>query len=277
MKTEVLNITPEMAKEFLKKNLFKNRPINEKHVDECCDAMLRGQWKLTGQAIQFSEFGNLIDGQHRLSALIKADVTLPFLVVYEVRESVFDVLDQGKNRSGSDVLAISGATNTGTSSAIIRAYLYMRKTNTPSLASNLTRYKSLRSYKVTNTDVLKFYNENTEACDYAVKVAKASYHKFKVLGRTVYGSLFLYLTKSRMHSEDKVVNFFKQLSTGADITCNSIILLRQKLINDTASKIYYIDGKTKNKMLAQTWNDYLTGKNDRARLIIDHEKTYNYL
>jgi hypothetical protein len=96
MKTEVLNITPEMAKEFLSRNKAVNRPINKRQVEMYCDSMKRGQWKLTGQSIQISEFGNLIDGQHRLTALIKADVTLPFLVVYEVRESSFHVLDQGE-------------------------------------------------------------------------------------------------------------------------------------------------------------------------------------
>ena len=64
-------ITPELAAEFLKKNK-SNRPLSSKHVIALAGSIERGEWMFTGESIKFSESDTLLDGQHRLSAIVMA-------------------------------------------------------------------------------------------------------------------------------------------------------------------------------------------------------------
>jgi hypothetical protein len=50
----------------------------------------------------------MVDGQHRLAAIIEADVPVDITVFTEVPDGAFDVLDTGKRRNAADVLAIEG-------------------------------------------------------------------------------------------------------------------------------------------------------------------------
>ncbi|NCC66460.1 MAG: hypothetical protein EOM15_17640 [Spirochaetia bacterium] len=73
-------ITPEMATRMLSGNK-DNRAINKSRVTLYAKAMKEGRWVENGQTIIISTDGFLIDGQHRLTALVAAGVTLEMLVV----------------------------------------------------------------------------------------------------------------------------------------------------------------------------------------------------
>jgi hypothetical protein len=72
------------------------------------DAMSRGDWTVTRQGIALDVNSVLVDGQHRLAAIVEADVAVDMTVFTEVNEGTFDVLDTGKRRNAADVLAIEG-------------------------------------------------------------------------------------------------------------------------------------------------------------------------
>jgi hypothetical protein len=77
-------------------------------VRSFAEAMRRGEWLVTHQGIAFDVNGVLVDGQHRLAAVIEADQPVEMTVFTEVPEGAFDVLDTGKRRTAADVLAIEG-------------------------------------------------------------------------------------------------------------------------------------------------------------------------
>jgi hypothetical protein len=89
----------------------KQRHLSERRVEKFANAMLKGQWHLTHQTIGLDSNGILIDGQHRLAAVVASDTVQQFLVVYESDPDTFDVIDTGAARSPSDSLAIAGYTN----------------------------------------------------------------------------------------------------------------------------------------------------------------------
>lgn len=68
IKTEIVNLTPDIASRMLNTNQ-RNRPLKNNVVKQYAAAMLRGEWKLNGETIIISRDGNLLDGQHRISAL----------------------------------------------------------------------------------------------------------------------------------------------------------------------------------------------------------------
>jgi len=71
MKTLVESISPTRAKEILLAN-NGNRLISWGWVRKLAGMMTRGEWLLTHQGIAFDVYGVLIDGQHRLEAIIIA-------------------------------------------------------------------------------------------------------------------------------------------------------------------------------------------------------------
>jgi hypothetical protein len=73
-------INPEEAQAYLDNNA-KHRPIKEKKVDAYMTEMADGRWRLNGKTICFDTDGRLLNGQHRLSAVVKSGVSLTTVVV----------------------------------------------------------------------------------------------------------------------------------------------------------------------------------------------------
>jgi hypothetical protein len=119
MRSRVQTITPAKAAELLEANTT-NRPLSRPVVKAFAEAMERGDWMVTHQGIAFDVNGVLVDGQHRLAAVIEADVPVEMTVFTEVDEGTFDVLDTGKRRTAADVLAIEGERSSATLAAMVR-------------------------------------------------------------------------------------------------------------------------------------------------------------
>lgn len=102
----IRTIDPVMAKELLMGQRL-NRNLSSVTVSRYKKFMEQGQWTLNGEPIIFG--GNkLIDGQHRLSACIKSNTTFQAVWIELRDDGAFKTLNQGKRRSGADVLSIAG-------------------------------------------------------------------------------------------------------------------------------------------------------------------------
>lgn len=110
MKTELVPVTPSLAREWLMNKNTKNRPLRPSHVETLRESLVRGEQVTTHQGIAFDAEGVLIDGQHRLAAVSKMPegFVWPLLVTWGLdRESVFPVVDYTQSkRSTSDVLQV---------------------------------------------------------------------------------------------------------------------------------------------------------------------------
>lgn len=106
MTPQVQLITPEMAKVYLSKNI-NNRQQRGWYVSCLAKAIKRGDWILTHQGIGISKSGRLLDGQHRLQAIIEANTPVPMLVSTGVSDEAYKVLDNGIKRTLSDLTNIN--------------------------------------------------------------------------------------------------------------------------------------------------------------------------
>lgn len=104
---EVVSVTPAIAGEWLGKNA-KNRNVSQAAVDLYATDMFNGDWNFTGEPLKFDTKGNLIDGQHRLLAVLKSGKTTSFLVVRGLAAVAQDFMDSGKKRSAADMLTLRG-------------------------------------------------------------------------------------------------------------------------------------------------------------------------
>lgn len=83
MRFEVCSITPVRAELMLQHN-FGNRPhVRKSHVDFLSREMLQGAWKVTHEAICIGRNGNVIDGQHRLHAIVQSGCTIETTVCWD--------------------------------------------------------------------------------------------------------------------------------------------------------------------------------------------------
>lgn len=108
----VVQMTEAMAREYLLANTG-NRNIREPHVQQLARDMVEGRWRLSTDAVGFDTHGRLVNGQHRLTALIRAaevqpDITIPLMVIRGLSTEVFRVLDQGRLRPAATVLSLDG-------------------------------------------------------------------------------------------------------------------------------------------------------------------------
>jgi len=100
IKTEIVFVTPEIAKQFLGNNdpAFNRRPVKS-HVNEIADAILSGGWVPSHQGIAFDDSGRLLDGQHRLMAVVKANTGVWMQVNRGVPQESFFYIDTSKRRT----------------------------------------------------------------------------------------------------------------------------------------------------------------------------------
>ena len=123
--TKVMMVTPQLAQQWLNDHNFGNRKLRTSRVDIYAQAMRRGEWMLTGEAIIFDEKGRLANGQNRLTAVVQANVSAPFLVVWGSPEEAFHQMDSGLSRSLSDVAPPWARQPSTTAFANVMLYGYM--------------------------------------------------------------------------------------------------------------------------------------------------------
>lgn len=132
----VVDITPDIAKKWLAQNTH-NRNLRERVVNGYAADMRDGNWVEDGQSIRFAKGdvvlldkppitgGALLDGQHRLSAIVKADVAVRMLVVSNLLDSTQETMDTGAKRSLGDVLKLRGEERyVPLAAVLLRVYLW---------------------------------------------------------------------------------------------------------------------------------------------------------
>lgn len=119
-------IDPDEAEEILGGNV-NNRHVRHSKVTRYARAILSDQWTLNGETVKISDSGKLLDGQHRLLAVIEAQYPASFVVVRGLPESAQETIDIGDKRTLSDTLMLRGEPNANNlAAALMTAYRVSR-------------------------------------------------------------------------------------------------------------------------------------------------------
>ena len=82
---------------------------------------LKGRWKITGHGISLDPDGNVLDGQHRLMAIIAYGFPVETIVVIGIEPGAQQYMDTGRSRKISDILKMfDGVKNAGRTVATVR-------------------------------------------------------------------------------------------------------------------------------------------------------------
>lgn len=118
-RVETLKVSPTLAKKWLATN-HDNRPIRNYLVTAMAFDMSNDEWDDNGETIKFDENGELIDGQHRLLAVVEAKKTVEMLVVWGLKRKSQDTIDTGAKRTFADNLIRRKEKNAFALAAIVR-------------------------------------------------------------------------------------------------------------------------------------------------------------
>lgn len=151
----VIEVTPQLAAKWLEGNTH-NRPLRQTSVDRYAADMKAGRWLLTHQGIAFDQNGVLLDGQHRLWAIVEANVTIKFRVFFNEPSESRWATDTGNPRHNIDVLSMVGESGDVT---------------THDLATMRAVYAGLsaRSVRRSPREEAEKYDRYREAIDFAVE------------------------------------------------------------------------------------------------------------
>lgn len=120
---KVVMVDAAMAARWLKRNT-NNRNVRQSVVARYRADMAAGRWPFAGDPIRFDTEGNLLDGQHRLTALSELEgVTLPLLVIRGLPAESQGVMDQGSRRTPGDQLGLRGVKDANHVAASIKVFL----------------------------------------------------------------------------------------------------------------------------------------------------------
>lgn len=245
MRTSVQRITPDMAKIMLGAN-SNNRNLRRHRVRQYAEQIKRGQWQATGEAIKFAKDGTLLDGQHRLHAIIEANIPVEMLVVHDLDLSTFKVIDSGMSRRPSDALKMLGVTNGNNKAAMVRAYIAAEAGidiyNTHHMTSLVTR-----------TDITDFVAANGELVDAAMIAVRSVYTNCRG-NHPAWGALYMMIANK--HGRDVADNFFKSVAEGSGLVeGDPRLALRNWSVRNS--------GKDRSAHLAayvRAWNAYRNGE-----------------
>lgn len=222
----VEHITPLIAAEYLTLERPGNRKRNPTVVRNYRTDMLAGEFKLTGEAIQFSKDGYLINGANRMEALAGIDdpsFSVSMVVIRGLDNDVYRYMDNGWKRTAAQVAATSNIPQSSMVAAIARLLCLFE-----SGASDL-RAKGGKGVAPTRIQVLRCIEANNEMMQRAATVADSCRD---LVMQSVSGFCYcIFYKKSGPATEE----FFERLRTGLELTENHpVYQLRKRLIANRA-------------------------------------------
>ncbi|MED7948365.1 hypothetical protein [Streptomyces sp. BE303] len=201
-------VTPNIAKDLLSRAMV-NRRLDWGQVDFLVDSIIRDEWQLTHQGIALDgplEAGCLLDGQHRLNAIIKAGIPVWIYVFEGLPRTAFPVLDTGKRRSGVDTLSSTGEKYLPLLHSTIRHVLLFKAMPDSSWTGNGAR--------IANGRILAGYNEDSEMYREAVVAGRdISKHVFASQTAAAVG----YFVTTEAAPAVKVGSWIEGLTSGANL------------------------------------------------------------
>jgi hypothetical protein len=105
---EKIRLTPALATKLLEAN-SANRPLSDAHVNRIAAQIRGGKWRFNGDTIKIGVDGSVLDGQHRLWAVIEADTPVETFLATGIERGSFATIDAVRRlRTRTDVLALAG-------------------------------------------------------------------------------------------------------------------------------------------------------------------------
>jgi hypothetical protein len=258
-------VSPDLARRWLARNAEDQRHQRQHKIEAFARDMKAGKWQITGDTVKLTgsleevlkgtgEDFWLIDGQHRLEAIVLADVSVYLVVALNVPHGAMAVIDTGTARTFADGLRGLPISNRNETATIVRR-IYKWDRGNPTGKGGGTP---------THSELLEHFNADPDgfvaAVGRGVDVARA-----KVVSAGIGGTA--YYLFNRVDAE-YAHRFFDGLVTGANLpSSHPILAVRDRLMRGTRRREERVTPIEQLVLLIRAWNAF---RQDRTmdRLVI---------
>lgn len=241
-------VTPALAEQWLMHNP-SNRSISASKVEKYAAAIKRGEWRLNGEPLIFDVIGNLMDGQHRLKAVVTSGMAVRMLVVKGVNPDARWTLDTGKARLAADVLTMHGEHNSASLAGGLRLLLRYKT----------DKFQSPGKDGLSNLQLVEFLQSHPrmrQAAAAAVGAGKTTINVFLSKSERT----FLQYIFSEVDSAD-TMRFFDLFTSGENLNrTHPILLLRNRLLAEKSTGTYRLEQTVRLALIIKAWNAWRTGR-----------------
>lgn len=249
------NITPSKAQQYLQTSTG-NRPISKPTVSSYADTMKKGGWMQNGMCIIFDSDGHLIDGHHRLLAVIEAGIPVRFDVCRGISSDAFTTYDCGRHRTIGQLLAMQGTKHYNLVGSIVTANDMLMKRGR--LLGNTSVGSHVGRGKQTNAEKYELYRRDPEGFDAAAVIIVRLLSRCRIMAGSWAGGIYYYLTHSGGYSEAEVLPFFEALFS-VDTTDIPVADMLRKAITKAVMSGRKLSSEMLWALTAKAWNCYVDG------------------
>lgn len=213
---KLIDVTEAAA--LLKRNT-RNRNLNAKVVATLTRALANGEWAVNGEAIKISEEGDVLDGQHRLAAIVQSGIPMETLVISGLPVATQDTMDAGRRRTTADVMKINGEDNANVLASVAKRAWQWNQGNTRFTTTSLPTTAEVRA-TLDKHPVLR------RSAEMGVRVNRG----YRPANATVTGTAHFLFSDV---DQDTTAKFFARLASGAELgEDDPILTLRTRLLRD---------------------------------------------
>lgn len=245
-----ITVTPGLAKELLKRNTH-NRKLRERAIGDYARDMKALRWPLNGEALKIAENGDVLDGQHRLHAVIAADVAVDMFIVVGLDPAAQETMDSGRKRTTGDALALREEANAVVLAAVLRRVWAWQQGD--------YRFKGRQTPTTAEcTALLAEHPELRRSAEIAARTRAA----FPRIPQSVLGTAhFLF----NAINPAETAWFFQRIADGAELPLgHPILALRTRVTSERLDSVRLSEDRFM-AYLIRTWNACRDGR-DLARL-----------
>lgn len=225
MQTSIEVITPRIAAEMLRRNT-RNRNVRPQYVRQLADSLLRGEWATNGDAIRFDTEGVLLDGQHRLHAVVLSGVEMSTIVIRDLPPDVMKTIDINRSRTAGDYLRLEGVQSPNSIAACAKLIIQWDR-------DRLNACRQVNSSGITTTQIANLIEKiGVEVLLEAVRTASRVREQLPMPPASIALTWFLTSQIDRADAEE----FFARLADGQGLLENNPIYLLRRAVYNRALK-----------------------------------------
>jgi hypothetical protein len=249
-----VEITPEIAYEALTYSEDTlQRGLRSAAVHEYAKEMKAGRWLYNHQGICFDAEGGILDGQHRMHAVVESGVSILQNCSFGAppatqNKKAFGTIDIGRKRTAGDIFYMNGVKSAKVAATVTRRiWKYYLKSNTdhPTKGSVFLR---------TPNETYEYYKSLDPS---SVQDSVGHYHRLRKNKLPEMGAIaamhYVASTIDPVLAED----FFKSLATGNNLGPRSLVKkLRDQLLVSAGS----VRAEFVMELVTRAWNATRTGR-----------------